>query len=115
MKKRSTVIRMVIAGCCAFLGPTLLVSCAPTVLPTTPPDSYKGPITEQPVLQQGDYWIYQAGSLTRGRTATLAVNICFPLWLGKVWTYDGEALLQGQPTTSSQPGAYENQLHNRRL
>jgi hypothetical protein len=72
----------------------------PNTIADNPPGLYKGPIAEQPVLQQGDYWIYQTVSLARGKTATLAANIGFPLWLGKVWTYDGEPLLQGQPTTS---------------
>ena len=88
----------------------------PNTIADNPPGLYKGPIAEQPVLQQGDYWIYQTVSLARGKTATLAANIGFPLWLGKVWTYDGEPLSPGSANyQQSYPGAYENQLHNRGL
>ena len=42
-----------------------IAGCTPTVAPTRPPETYKGPIVEQPALQQGDYWVYERGDLTK--------------------------------------------------
>ncbi len=74
--------------------------CAPTVAPVNPPEGYKGPVAESPLVQNGDYWVYQRANTTRGKTSALVANLGFPLWIGKTWTYDGEALLWGQPQTS---------------
>jgi hypothetical protein len=84
-----------------FLVSLSILSCAPPVQPLpTPPESYHGPVAEQPILQKGDYWVYQRASLTKTKIAALFPNIGFPLWIGKTWSYDGEALLRGQPQTS---------------
>jgi len=45
-----------------------LTSCTPPVFPALPPENYKGPVTEQPLLRQGDYWIYETGSATRAKS-----------------------------------------------
>src|ERR1043166_5758173 len=61
----------------------LIFGCAPTIPPVTPPESYKGPVAEQPVVRPGEYWVYQTGSLNKGKTTALPANLGFPLWLGK--------------------------------
>ena len=81
----------------------IFASCAPTISLVRPPESYKGPIAEKPVLLQGDYWVFERGNLAKVRSTALATNIEFPLWVGKTWRYDGEALRVGQPATSKAP------------
>ena len=77
------------------------LSCAPVTPPVTPPETYKGPISEAPILQKGEYWVYERANTTRVKTSVLAAKIGFPLWIGKNWSYEGEALLRGQsPETS---------------
>ena len=76
-------------------------SCATTINPPTPPENYKGPIAAQPVIQQGDYWIYERGNLTRAKSATLFSNLHFPLWIGKIWRYESGARRPNQPPTST--------------
>ena len=79
----------------------LMLGCAPVVSPIRPPEPYKGPIAEQPSLTAGDYWVYERANATRVKTAALAAKIGFPLWIGKTWSYESEALLRGQsPETS---------------
>jgi hypothetical protein len=78
----------------------MLAACTPAAPPVTPPASYTGPIAEQPLSQDGDYWIYESVSQTRSKTNRLVEQIGFPLWIGKIWKYDSEALLRGQPATS---------------
>ncbi len=78
----------------------LLTACTPTIPLSTPPENYKEPLAERPVLQQGDYWVYERGNLTRVKTTTLPTNIGFPLWIGKTWSYYSEALPLGHSQTS---------------
>src|SRR5438552_706792 len=78
----------------------LLFSCTPNLPPVTPPESYKGPVAERPVLQQGYYWVYQRPNLTRTKTTALAANIGFPLWIGKIWSYDVEMIRLGAPAST---------------
>jgi hypothetical protein len=79
----------------------LSLTCAPVTPPATPPETYKGPQAESPVLQKGEYWVYERANSTRVKTVGLAAKIGFPLWIGKSWSYEGEALLRGQsPETS---------------
>jgi hypothetical protein len=66
-----------------------------------PPENYKGPISEQPVIQQGDYWIYERGDLTRAKSTGLISNLHFPLWIGKTWRYNSGAHRPNQPPTST--------------
>ncbi len=79
----------------------VVLSCSPTNLPSTRPENYKGPVAERPVLQRGDYWVYQRGNATRGKSTALAANIEFPLWIGKTWSYEGASLLIGQSDATS--------------
>ena len=76
-------------------------SCATTTNQSTPPENYHGPIAAEPVIQQGDYWIYERGNSTRAKSTRLLSNIKFPLWIGKSWRYDIEARRRNQPTTST--------------
>ena len=79
----------------------LISSCAPPLSSLTPPENYKGPIAERPVHQGGDYWVHQRGDGTRAKFGTaLLTNIEFPLWVGKTWSYQGQALPMGQPQES---------------
>jgi hypothetical protein len=79
----------------------VIVSCATTINQPTPPESYQGPITEQPVIRQGDYWIYERGDSTRVKSTGLISNLHFPLWVGKTWRYDSGARRPNQPPTST--------------
>jgi hypothetical protein len=54
-------------------------------------------------VQRGDYWVYQLGNLTRVKATTLAADVGFPLWLGKVWSYEGQATRVGQSPTGATP------------
>ena len=83
-----------------FLSHGFVTSCATQPPPTTPPENYKGPVAERPIIQQGDYWVYERGNLTRAKSGALAANIGFPLWVGKQWSYEGGAVRAGQPATS---------------
>lgn len=74
-------------------------SCA-TASPINPPESYKGPVAESPLVQPSDYWIYQLANQSRTKTTKLMANIGFPLWIGKNWSFEGEALPAGQPVES---------------
>jgi len=68
---------------------------------STPPENYKGPIAERPIHRAGDYWIYERADLTKVTVKTGApAQLEFPLWVGKTWNYQGEALRAGQPRTS---------------
>jgi hypothetical protein len=78
----------------------LISSCAPTAYLLTPPENYNGPTAGRPVIQKGEYWIYESGNLTKGKSATVSPNIGFPLWIGKRWSYEGSAVPFGQPATS---------------
>ena len=82
----------------------LISACVSTTPQASiPPESYKGPIAERPVFQQGDYWVYQRGNSTRVKSTVLAGNIGFPLWIGKTWSYDVEMIRAGQSPTSNTP------------
>jgi hypothetical protein len=78
----------------------ILTSCTPAVYRRLPPESYKGPMAEQPVLRQGDYWIYEAGNATRAKSTGLDSNLDFPLWIGKTWSYETEVRRANSPPTS---------------
>jgi hypothetical protein len=80
-----------------------IASCTPVIDAITPPETYKGPLAERPVLQPGEYWIYQRANLTRVKTTALPSNVGFPLWIGKTWTYEGQAIRVGQSPTGSTP------------
>ncbi len=79
----------------------VFASCAPTISLVRPPESYKGPLAEQPVLQQGDFWVYALGNGTRTKSTRLFPNIGFPLWVGKTWSYEGETRRRNLPPTST--------------
>lgn len=72
-----------------------------TLPSSRPPENYKGPSAERPVLQKADYWVYQRADLTRIRSTALPPNIDFPLWIGKTWSYDTEMTRFGQPTKTA--------------
>ena len=78
-----------------------LTSCTPPVFRALPPENYKGPVAEQPLLQQGDYWIYETGSATRAKSTRLYSNLAFPLWIGKTWSYETEARRANLPPIST--------------
>ena len=76
--------------------------CVPAPSLPTPPENYRGPMAEGPVVQPGDYWVYQRGDgskIKRGAGIMLS-HVAFPLWLGKRWTDDGEARMVDQPDTT---------------
>ena len=79
----------------------LSTSCAPAVHPTSPPDSYRGPRAEQPTIERGDYWLFERGNATRTKSAAIFPNIGFPLWIGKTWSYEGEARRANLPPSST--------------
>ena len=83
-----------------FLAHGFSSSCAPTLSSPTPPETYQGPIAERPSVQQGDYWVYERANGTRIKTAGLAANVDFPLWIGRKWSFAGGAVRIGQPATS---------------
>ena len=78
----------------------IISSCTPAIPLSTPPENYKGPIAGRPVLHEGEYWVYKRGDLTKAKATTLTANIEFPLWVGRSWSYEGEALRRGQSQTS---------------
>jgi hypothetical protein len=78
---------------------TFVTSCA-TIPTATPPENYKGPIAETPIIQKGDFWVYERGNSTRVKSTVLAPNIHFPLWVGKTWSFEAGALERGQAADS---------------
>ena len=84
-----------------LMSALIVGSCATAVNQSTPPENYKGPIAPQPVIQQGDYWIYERGDSTRLKATTLISNLHFPLWIGKTWRYESGARRSNQPPTST--------------
>ena len=84
-----------------FLFNQFLASCTPSLSRALPPENYKGPVAEQPVLQQGDYWIYETGNATRAKSTRLYSNLNFPLWVGKTWSYETEVRRAHLPPTST--------------
>ena len=85
-----------------LLQSTLVVSgCATAINQSTPPENYKGPIASEPVIQPGDYWIYERGNSTRAKSTRLSSNLQFPLWIGKTWRYETGARRPNQPPTST--------------
>ena len=85
----------------------LIASCSPAVDSIKPAETYKGPFAERPIVQQGEYWVYQLGNLRRVKTTTLPADVGFPLWLGKAWSYEGQATRVGQSPT----GGHRAYLH----
>jgi hypothetical protein len=86
-----------------LLAIELLSSCTPVMRSVLPPEGYQGPRAEQPVLQQGDYWVFERGNATRVKSTALASNMGFPLWIGKTWSYDVQMIRAGQSPTSNTP------------
>ncbi len=43
-----------------LLVTAILTSCTPANPRTLPPESYSGPMAEQPLFQKGDFWISRA-------------------------------------------------------
>ena len=84
----------------ALLAHGFFSSCASTLSSPNPPETYKGPMAERPSVQQGDYWVYERANGTRIKTAGLVVNVAFPLWIGRKWSFAGSAVRIGQPATS---------------
>jgi hypothetical protein len=77
-----------------------LTSCTPAVSQALPPENYEEPVAEEPVLQPGDYWIYEMGNATRAKSTRLHPNLAFPLWVGKTWSYETEVQRAYLPPTS---------------
>jgi hypothetical protein len=77
-----------------------LTSCSPAVPRALPPEDYNGPRAEQPIFQQGDFWIYEAGNAARTKTTGLYPNLDFPLWIGKTWNYETEVRRAYLPPSS---------------
>jgi hypothetical protein len=67
-----------------------LTSCTPVNHRAIPPESYSGPMAEQPLFQKGDFWIYEAGNAARTKSTGIYPNLNFPLWIGKTWSYETE-------------------------
>lgn len=88
-------------GAILFLLCSFTLSCAPTVMPVRPPENYRGPIAEGPILQAEDYWIYRRadGSRVKVGAGTLLSKVEFPLWMGRVWKYQSTASRIGHPVT----------------
>ena len=78
----------------------IVAGCAPAAPAVMPPQNYNGPVAEEPQAQPNDFWIYQVANQTRVKATKLFEPIGFPLWIGKSWSYESEALLRGQPSTS---------------
>jgi hypothetical protein len=85
----------------ALSAGAFIVSCAPAARLVLPPDNYRGPRAEQPVLQAGDYWVFEAGDATRQKAIGLYPNLEFPLWVGKTWSYESEARRANLPPNST--------------
>lgn len=81
---------------CSFIQ-----GCAPRLLPDKPPENYRGPIAEGPVLQSGDYWIYRRADGTRAKlgAGNPLAKVEFPLWVGRIWKFPSTASQMGQPVT----------------
>lgn len=95
------------------IGQGFVTSCATHPPPTTPPESYKGPLAERPILQQGNYWLYQRGNTTKAKTTALVGNLGFPLWIGKRWSYETEMVHTGLPSsvkTNRMPAQWDCQV-----
>jgi len=78
-----------------------VAGCAPAAHSVFPPDNYQGPRAEQPVLQPGDFWVYESGNATRQKATGLYPNLEFPLWVGKSWSYESEARRANLPPSST--------------
>jgi hypothetical protein len=84
-----------------FQSALVVSGCATATNQSTPPENYKGPIAAEPVIQPGDYWIYERGNSTRAKSTRLIPNLHFPLWIGKTWRYESGARRPNQPPTST--------------
>lgn len=84
----------------ALLFSGFIVGCAPALPSPSPPANYNGPIAEGPKLLAEDYWVFEQGDGKRFRIGAGAflgsLNLRFPLWVGKWWSYPGEAIMQRQ-------------------
>lgn len=94
-------MRFVCSVLILLLSAGVVGSCASTMNQATPPESYNGPIATQPVIEPGDYWIYERGNSTRAKSMRLFSNLNFPLWIGKSWRYETSARRPNQPPTST--------------
>ena len=85
-----------------LLQSALVVSgCATAINQSTPPENYMGPIAAEPVIQPGDYWIYERGNSTRAKSTRLVSALPFPLWIGKAWRSDTAARRPNQPPNTT--------------
>ena len=81
----------------------MISNCTSAIPLATPPESYKGPLAQRPVLQKGDYWVFQRGNSAKTKTTALASHVEFPLWVGRTWSYEGQAVRLGQSPTTMTP------------
>src|SRR4051812_31162958 len=79
----------------------ILSCCSGAVSPALPPENYNGPRAEQPLLQSGDFWIYETGNGTRAKSTKLQANLAFPLWIGKTWSYETEVRKSNLPPAAT--------------
>jgi hypothetical protein len=84
-----------------LLQSALGASCATTINQSMPPETYKGPLATQPLIESGDYWIYELGNSTKAKSARLFSDLHFPLWIGKTWRYEIGAHRPRQLPTST--------------
>lgn len=90
------------AAALLLLACGFILSCAPRVLSERPPENYRGPLAEGPVLQAEDYWIYRRadGNRVKVGAGNLLSKVEFPLWIGRIWKFQGSASLQGHPVAT---------------
>jgi len=101
MKKIGLALLITVSPVLLLFG--LITGCAPTLPQLRPPENYKGPIAEGPILQSADYWVYERadGRRVKAGPATSLANLHFPLWVGKWWSYDSEAVRAGYSPQST--------------
>jgi hypothetical protein len=56
-----------------------------------------------PYPLEGGFLRLSVGYSTRTKTTALATNVEFPLWIGRTWSYEGEAVRVGQSPTTITP------------
>ena len=73
----------------------LVGSCTPVRAPSMPPTNYTGPIAERPLQESGYSWVYVSVHGRRVTSSALFRNLGFPLWIGKSWSYESTAIIEG--------------------
>jgi hypothetical protein len=101
MDRRSNVRGKLITISANLFSAAMIASCAPAIHSVFPPESYRGPRAEQPLLQAGDFWVFELANATQQKSTGLYPNIEYPLWVGKTWSYEGEARRANLPPTST--------------